>query len=95
MVINRIGPLSAGKVAAVLYAGFGLIFGGIFSLVSMLGGFASEDAGGAMFGALFGVGAIVLLPILYGCMGFITAVVGAWLYNIAAGVAGGVEFKTQ
>lgn len=93
MVIRRIGPLSAGKVAGVLYAGFGLIFGAIFSLVSVAGGFATEEAGGAAFGALFGIGAIVLLPILYGCMGFLAAILGAWLYNVAAGLTGGVEVE--
>ena len=94
MVIRRIGPLSAGKVAAVLYAGFGLIFGAIFSLVAMAGGFATEEAGGAAFGAIFGVGAIIVLPILYGAMGFVTAVLGAWLYNVAASMTGGVELNT-
>lgn len=93
MVIRRIGPLSAGKVAGVLYAGFGLIVGAIVSLVAMAGGFASEETGGAAFGAVFGVGAIILLPILYGCMGFLAALLGAWLYNLAASLAGGVEIE--
>ncbi len=93
MVIRRIGPLSAGKVAGVLYAGFGLIFGAIFSLVTMLGGIAGQDAEGAAFGALFGVAAVVVMPIMYGVLGFLTAVIGAWLYNIAASVTGGIELS--
>jgi hypothetical protein len=47
------------------------------------------------FGVLFGVGAIVLLPILYGCMGFVVSLVGAWLYNLAAGAVGGIELTVQ
>lgn len=92
MIIRRIGPLSAGKVAGVLYAGFGLIFGAIFSLVAMLGGIAAED-GGAAFGAVFGVAAVLVMPIMYGALGFLTAVIGAWLYNIAASVTGGIELS--
>ena len=93
MIIRRIGPLSAGKVAGVLYAGFGLVFGAIFSLVAMAGGMAAPEDGSAIFGAVFGVAAIVVLPIMYGVLGFVTAVFGAWLYNLAASVTGGVELN--
>jgi hypothetical protein len=31
-----------------------------------------------------GLGAIVAFPILYGVMGFISAWIGAWLYNLIA-----------
>lgn len=91
MIIRRIVPLSAGKVAGVLYAGLGLIFGALFSVLAVAGAFATEDAGGAAFGAMFGIGAVVMLPILYGCMGFVMAVLMAWLYNLAASVTGGIE----
>jgi hypothetical protein len=46
-------------------------------------------------GALFGIGAIVLLPILYGCLGFVMTLLMAWLYNVAAGIVGGVEIQTE
>ena len=36
---------------------------------------ASDD--GAMFGALFGVGAIILLPIFYGVFGFVVTLIMA------------------
>ena len=91
MVINRVGPLSAAKIAGVLYAIMGLIVGAFFSLAAMAGALGSNDAGGAAMGAIFGVGAIVLFPIMYGCLGFVGAGISAWLYNMLATAVGGVE----
>jgi hypothetical protein len=97
MVIKRVNPISCAKIAGVLYALFGLIAGMIVSLVSMAfgGAAAGEHAGMAMFGALFGIGAIVLMPIFYGLLGFVGALVGAFLYNLAAGWTGGIEIETS
>jgi hypothetical protein len=95
MIIKRIGPLSIAKLSALLYAILGLLLGGIFSLVALAGGFASETTGAAGVGAIIGVGAVIVFPILYGLMGFLTTLVGAWLYNVAAGVVGGVEVDIQ
>lgn len=95
MIIRRVGPLSFAKLSGMLYAMLRLVFGGIFSMVALAGGFASETAGAAGIGATIGVGAVVVFPILYGLMGFIVTLIGAWLYNIAAGVVGGVEVDIQ
>jgi hypothetical protein len=95
MVIRRVGPLSCAKIAATLYAILGLIFGGLLSLVAMAGAFGSDDAELGPMGAMFGIGAIVLLPILYGCLGFVMTLLMAWLYNVAAGIVGGVEIHTE
>lgn len=97
MTITRVGPLSVAKIAGLLYVVIGLIAGGLFSLVAMggaaLGAAAGDDS--AMFGALFGVGAIILLPICYGILGFIGTLIMAWLFNIAAGIVGGVEVDAR
>lgn len=89
MVINRIAPFSLAKISGTLYAALGLIFGALFSLVAMAG--MAAGSGNSMFGALFGVGAIILFPIFYGCIGFVASLIGAWLYNVLAGMVGGVE----
>jgi hypothetical protein len=91
MVIHRIGPMSLAKLSGTLYAILGLIIGALFSLAAMAGAMASGDDNAGMFGAMFGIGAIVLFPLLYGCMGFIVSLIGAWLYNMLAGMVGGVE----
>ena len=93
MVVKRVGPLSCAKVAGLLYAALGLIGGIIIALLSVAGAFASDSSGG--FGALLGVGAIVIAPIFYGCLGFVFALIAAALYNFAAGFIGGVELDVQ
>ena len=95
MVIKRFQPLSVGKVAGVLYGAMGLVVGAIVSLATTIGGLARHDAFGALAGGLAGIGAIVLLPILYGCLGFIVAIIAAWLYNLAAGFVGGIEIDVK
>jgi hypothetical protein len=44
---------------------------------------------------IFGLGAIILLPIFYGVCAFIGALIGAVVYNFAAGIVGGVEIDVQ
>jgi hypothetical protein len=101
MVIRRIEPLSCAKIAAALYAVLGVFFGAIFSLVSLAGGFASAafaaDPSGRTGFPFAGVGvlAIVIFPILYATMGFVFALIGAWLYNMAAGVMGGIKIDLE
>jgi hypothetical protein len=88
--------MSLAKVAAALYAMMGLLAGCIFSLITVLGGaLAPNDAPGGVFGMLFGVAAIVVLPIFYGVMGFVMSLIGAALYNVAASSLGGVEVDLQ
>jgi|SoiMethySBSTD1v2_1073268.scaffolds.fasta_scaffold6758724_1 hypothetical protein len=99
MVIKRVSPLSCAKIAGTLYAAVGLVIGGIFSLAAMAGGFASSDSDvslfGPVFGAIMGVRAIIVLPILYGVLGFIASLIGAALYNVVAGAVGGIEIEVQ
>ena len=102
MTITRVSPLSAAKVAGLLYVVIGLIFGACVSLFAMLAGGMAAAAGGgdngaaAAFGsALFGVGAIVILPIFYGFFGFVGTLIMAALFNVAAGMVGGVEIEAK
>ena len=90
MIVNRVAPLSLAKISGTLYAILGLLFGALFSLIA-IAGFAAGGENNSMFGAIAGVGAIVAFPIFYGCIGFIGSFIGAWLYNVLAGMVGGVE----
>lgn len=93
MRLTRIGPVSVAKVSFVVYAAMGLFFGAIFSLASLVGavfGAAARDESAAV-GAIFGVGAIIFFPLMYGVFGALGGLVMAWLYNLVAGVVGGVE----
>jgi hypothetical protein len=95
MVIKRIEPLSCGKVAGVLYGAMGLVVGVIVSVAAMAGGFAAGETLGPLTGGIIGIGAIVALPILYGGLGFLVAIIAAWLYNLAAGFTGGIEIDLR
>jgi hypothetical protein len=95
MILKRVGPLSCAKVSGTLYAVLGLIIGACVSLLSLVGGMFSDAFRGAGIGALFGVGSIVLFPIFYGIIGFLAALIGAWIYNVVAGWVGGVEVDLQ
>jgi hypothetical protein len=95
MVINRVGPVSCAKLAGILYAAMGLFIGAIFSLAAFAGAFAAGRDAPAGLGVFLGVGAIIVLPILYGVIGFIGALIGAALYNAAASVVGGVEIDVR
>jgi hypothetical protein len=96
MIVRRVGPLSFAKLMGALYVLVGLCFGAIVSLISVVGGaLIPNDEATGVIGALFGVAAILALPIFYGLLGFLTALIGAALYNVVASVVGGVEIEMQ
>jgi hypothetical protein len=97
MVIKRVGPLSCAKIAALLYAIIGLIFGAMFSLFALVGTFPSDPAMpiSPLFGVAMGVGAIIFLPLFYGAMGFVMTLVFAAIYNVLAGIMGGIEIQVE
>jgi len=90
MVVRNVAPLSVAKIGGMLYALMGLVLGCIFALAALAGGFAPDRNFGFM-APFFGLGAILLLPVLYGCFGFVFTLIGAWLYNVVAGMVGGIE----
>lgn len=97
MVIKRVNPISAAKIGGVLYGLLGLVIGACISVVALLfsGALAaaSDQPGGSMFGMFFGVGAIIIMPIFYGVIGFIATLISAALYNVASKITGGVEIE--
>jgi hypothetical protein len=96
MVIKRVGVWSLSKLSFALYAVIGLIIGLIIAGVSALAG-----AAGAMAGAesgvpnwiapIFGIGAVVILPIFYGVLGLVVGAIAGVLYNLVAKLVGGLE----
>lgn len=100
MVIRHVGVWSVAKVAAVLYAVIGILAGLLFASISLVGaGIAAAQQSGEplppWFGALFGVGAIIILPVLYGIMGLVFGALTAAIYNVVARTVGGIEMDIQ
>ena len=91
--IKRIGILSLGKVLAVLYAIMGLLVALFLNLLPMpMSSMMHSPVAG---GPLFGTGAIIALPIIYGVMGFIAGIIIALVFNIASGMIGGLEVEIE
>lgn len=95
MVITRIGPMSLAKIAGVMYAAIGLLIGVVVALFALAGATLGSGAEGAVIGSALGLGAIVLLPVLYGALGFLVTLLGASLFNLAAGFVGGIEIDVK
>ncbi len=94
MIIKRVGPMSLARIAGTLYALLGLLIGGVFSLIAVVGGALGGSESG-LAGVIFGAAAVVVLPLLYACVGVVGALVGAVLFNLAAGWVGGVQIETE
>ena len=95
MVIRRFGVWSVAKLYGALSAAMGLLIGLCIAAASAVGmSMAEGDEPGFMAG-IFGVGAIVILPIFYGVLGVVGGAIGAALYNVLAGTLGGVTVETE
>ena len=96
MVLKSVGVLSAAKIVGLMYAILGLIMGLLFAAVfSMI---PMGDANPEMptwLAPMFGTGAILIMPIFYGCMGFVGGAIAAVVYNGLSGMMGGLELKLE
>jgi predicted membrane-bound spermidine synthase len=101
MVIRHVGVWSVSRLYGALSAAMGLLIGACFALVTTLGGMVSSirDSGSVLtsggVGAMFGVGAIIVFPLLYGVLGLVGGAIAAALYNLFAGMFGGIELETE
>lgn len=104
MIIKKVDVMSVGKLAAFIYG----VFGVLVAFASFIGSMVTKSMmdpevykfgvkegiiGGYMQG--LGVLAIIAFPLFYAVMGFIGGVVGAWLYNFAAGKMGGIKLEVE
>ncbi len=93
MIIKRVGVLKLAIFQGCMCAGLGLIAALPFVLFgSMLAGLGHNSALPGMFG---GIAALIFIPILYGVFGFIMGAIAAALYNLIAGVVGGIEIEVE
>jgi hypothetical protein len=94
--IKKVGVLSFAKIEAALGAIIGFILGLIWAIIgTAFMGFANM-AGATMpsgFSIMFGLAAIIVVPILYAIIGFIAGLIVAFLYNLVAGWIGGIEVE--
>jgi hypothetical protein len=100
--INKMGVFSVAKMQAVLGLVIGLIIGVIYgafiivySLIgaSLVGGDAKLAVGGG--GVVVGIVVMIAVPVTYCVIGFIGGAIGAFVYNIFAGMIGGIEMEVE
>jgi len=94
MVIKSIGVMSVGKIYGVMCAVIGLLIGLVIAAAGSLGALASQEGSSALPFAGIGIAAVIVVPILYGIFGMIGGMISAVLYNLFAGMVGGVEIET-
>jgi hypothetical protein len=97
MVVRQVGVWSVARIYGALCAAIGLLAGIVVALFSLVGaGIAAQSSDApAWLGPMFGMGAVVFLPIFYGVMGIVMGALTAVLYNLFAGLVGGIELDIQ
>ena len=99
--INKLGILSVAKMYALIMLVVSLLISIPYGLFIMFFGAAMMSTGGRS-GLAAGGGSIVLgllfmigIPIFYGAIGFVFGAIGALIYNIFAGIVGGIEIEVE
>lgn len=103
MTIRRFGVFSVAKMYGLLCFVLGLIIGVIYGLFLIIFGAAmsaiapggNEALAGGVSTVVLGVIMMIAVPIMYGLMGFIGGAISAVIYNLTAGVVGGVKFELE
>ena len=89
--IQKIGVVSAAKIYGIILAVMGFFIGVFLGIVSLISGlFGSSMIGGGIGGAI-GSLAFILVPFMYGAIGFVLGGVMTLRYNLIAKKLGGLE----
>ncbi len=92
-IVKSVGVLSIAKIMGLIYACLGLIFAPLFLFFGLLGAIAGQ--GRSPFAGIFGIVLAILMPVMYGIIGFIAGAIGGLLYNLFAKLVGGFELELE
>ena len=92
-IIKSVGVLSVAKIMGMIYGCMGLIVAPFFLLIGLLGSALGQH--NSPLAGIFGIGFAVLMPVLYGVIGFVAGLIGALLYNLFARWVGGFELELE
>ncbi len=87
--LKKLDLISTATIFAAIYAAIGVIVGAMVAVLSILTG----DTAPSMLFA--GVGSIVVLPVVYGAIGFVGGLILAGVFNVVAGMTGGPRFSVE
>lgn len=89
--LKSLDPMGVGKVTGAIYGGMSLLIVPFVALAMVVGAFAkSKEAGIAIVLAL---GLILVLPVVYGLMGFVMGALMAVVYNFVSRWIGGIVME--
>lgn len=91
--VKSVGVLSVAKIMGLVYACLGLLFAPFFLLVGLLGSTLNPQK--TPLNGMFGVAFAIIMPFLYGLLGFLGGAIGALLYNLFAKLVGGFELDLE
>ncbi|MGA2100332.1 MAG: hypothetical protein ABSG34_04465 [Candidatus Sulfotelmatobacter sp.] len=90
-ILKSVGVMSVAKILGLLYGCMGLLLAPFFLLFGLVGSFAGQN--NVPFAGVFGIVFAILMPVIYGAMGFVMGALGALLYNVLAKWVGGFELE--
>lgn len=103
--IRKLGILSVAKIYAVMMLVMSLLFAipyGLFIIIFALIGGAGAGSQDGLAGLAVGGGGVIMgivfmiaIPIMYGLMGFVAGALSALIYNIFAGLVGGIQIEVE
>ncbi|HVN18338.1 MAG TPA: DUF3566 domain-containing protein [Dongiaceae bacterium] len=87
-VLKSVGVMSVAEISGFLYGCVGLLVAPLFLLIGFFGTLAGHNNS-----AFTGVITALLIPFLYGVLGFFMGAIGAFLYNLLSDRVGGIELE--
>lgn len=95
--LKKVTPLQLGKMLGIIYGIGSLVMIPFFLIFTLFASMAPQAEGAPPMPAILGmgVGFVILFPLFYALMGFLSGVVGAFIYNLVAKWIGGIEVEVE
>jgi hypothetical protein len=92
--LKRIHPASTGKVFGLFMFGLTLLFAPLIIIMALFTLLTNHGAQSIWSPILMMVAALVV-PFIYGAMGYLQGLLIAWVYNLVARTAGPLEIELE
>lgn len=89
--LRSIGVLSSAKIFAVVQAAIGILVGFLFLIFAIVG--AALAPAQQKLGMAGMIVIAILMPVIYGLIGFVAGAIWAFVYNLVAQAIGGLELQ--
>lgn len=98
--LKKIDVLSFAKFQTVLLAMVGLLIGVMIAFFGFIwqafaGRFIEGGEALPAFAAGLGMAALIILPVMYAVIGFISGLIGAALFNLVTAITGGIKVQLE